>query len=158
METIRRRRMTIEQTGLKYGLMLAGANIGFFLLMVLFGLEHQIWLRFFNVAFIFLMVYEGLRYFKHHTLSEWTYLKGMGLGLYILLVGGVGFSLFITGYGLLNEEFVATINRTARVSINVSPVVIALITFLETVLYGFIMVFTSMQRLKTSHMKDPVHI
>lgn len=157
METIRRRRLTIEKTGLKYGLMLAGANIGFFLLMVLFGLEYQIWLRFFNVGFIFLMVYQGLKYFKHHSLSDWTYLKGMGLGVYILLTGGLVFSIFITTYGLLNPEFVTTLNEAARVSIHVNPVVIALITFLETVLYGFILVFTSMQRLKTSHMKEPVH-
>lgn len=153
MATIQRHRITIEQIGMKYGLILAGANIGFFLLMALFQLEGQLWLRFTNLLFIFLVVYKGLQYFKHHTLSHWTYFKGLGLGVYILLVGAAVFSLFIAFYGLLNNDFITTINKTARVSLPVNPLIIALITFLETILYGFIIVFTCMQRLKISHMK-----
>lgn len=158
METTKRRRITIEQIGLRYGLILAGANIGFFLLMALFSLEDQIWLRFVNLTFIFLVVYKGLQYFKHHTQSDWTYLKGMGLGVYILLSGSILFSLFIASYGLLNRDFITTINKTTRVNFYVSPITMALISFFETVLSGFILVFASMQRLKTSHMKDAVHI
>jgi hypothetical protein len=153
MATIQRHRITIEETGFKYGLILAGANIGFFLLMALFGLEDQLWLRFTNLIFIFLVVYKGLQYFKHHTLSEWTYLKGLGLGVYILLVGGIIFSVFIAAYGLLNNDFITSINKTTGVNISVNPIIMAAITFLETMLYGFILVFASMQRLKTSHMK-----
>lgn len=158
MESTKRHRITIEQIGLRYGFILAGANIGFFLLMALFNLEDQIWLRFVNLTFIFLVVYKGLQYFKHHTLSDWTYLKGMGLGVYILLSGSLLFSVFIASYGLLNNDFITTINKTTRVAFYVSPIAIALISFLETVLIGFILVFTAMQRLKTSHMKDAVHI
>lgn len=158
MESTQQQRITIEQIGLKYGLILAGANIGFFLLMALFRLEDHIWLRFFNLAFIFLMVYKGLQYFKHHTLNHWTYLKGMGLGAFILLVGAVIFSVFIASYGLLNNDWLTTINKTSRVSFQVNPVMMAMITFLETVLVGFILVFAAMQRLKTSHMKDGLHI
>lgn len=154
MATIQRHRITIEQIGLRYGLILAGANIGFFLLMALFGLEDQIWLRFFNLAFIFLIVYKGLQYFKHHTLSNWTYLKGMGLGIYILLVAASLFAVFMIGYGLLNPEFVSNINQTTRIGINVSPILIAVVAFLETIFYGFILVFTAMQRLKNTHMQD----
>lgn len=87
METLHRQRLTIEEIGLKYGLILAGANIGFFLIMALFSLEDQIWLRFTNLLFIFFVVYKGLQYFKHHALGEWTYFKGMGLGVYILIIG-----------------------------------------------------------------------
>lgn len=153
METIQRHRITIEEVGLRYGLILAGANIGFFLLMALFSLEDQLWLRFTNLIFIFLVVYKGLQYFKHHTLSDWTYMKGLGLGVYILLVGGIVFSVFIAAYGLLNNDFITSINKTTGVNISVNPIMMAAITFLETLLYGFILVFTSMQRLKTSHMK-----
>lgn len=158
MATIQRHRITIEQIGLRYGLILAGANIGFFLLMVLFGLEDQIWLRFINIAFIFLVVYKGLQYFKHNTLSHWTYLKGMGLGVYILLVAAAIFAVFMIGYGLLNNDFVSRINDTTRIGLSVSPFLLALIAFFETIFYGFILVFAAMQRLKTTHMQDSVHI
>lgn len=154
METIQRHRITIEQIGLKYGLILAGANIGFFMLMALFQLEDQIWLRFTNLIFIFIVVYKGLQYFKHHTLAGWTYFKGLGLGFLILLVCAIVFSAFIALYGILNNDFVTTINKTTRLNLPVSPVAIAMITFLETILYGFILVFASMQRLKSSHMKE----
>lgn len=159
MKTIQRQRITIEQIGLRYGLILAGANIGFFLLMALFGLQDQIWLRFTNLIFIFFVIYKGLQYFKHHSLpGQWTYFKGMGLGVYTLLTGAIIFSLFITFYGIINTNFVTTINKTSGVNIELNPVAVALITFLETMLYGFILVFTSMQRLKTGHMKEPVNI
>lgn len=100
METTKRHCITIEQIGLRYGFILAGANVGFFLLMALFNLEDQIWLRFLNLTFIFLVVYKGLQYFKHHTLSDWTYLKEMGLGVYILLPGSLLFPclLFLMVY------------------------------------------------------------
>lgn len=158
METLQKHRITIEQIGLRYGLILAGANIGFFMLMALFGLEDQIWLRFVNIAFIFLVVYKGLQYFKHHTLSYWTYLKGMGLGFYILLVAAAIFAAFMILYGSLNSEFLSNINNSNRIGINASPLLIALIVFLETIFYGFILVFAAMQRLKTTHMQDSVHI
>lgn len=158
METLQRHRITVEQIGLRYGLILAGANIGFFMLMALFGLEDQIWLRFVNIAFIFLVVYKGLQYFKHHTLSYWTYLKGMGLGFYILLVAAAIFAAFMILYGSLNSEFLSNINNSNRIGINASPLLIALIVFLETIFYGFILVFAAMQRLKTTHMQDSVHI
>ncbi len=157
MEAVQRHRITIEQIGLKYGLILAGANAGFFLLMALFGLEDQIWLRFVNLPIIFFVVYKGLHYFKHHTLSYWTYLKGMGLGVYILLTGGLIFSTFIVAYGLLNSDFTTTINKTTNINLPVNPIVIGAISFFETLLYGFILVFACMQRLKTSHMKDSVN-
>lgn len=158
MATIQRHRITIEEIGMKYGLILAGANTGFFLLMALFGLEGLLWLRFTNMIFIFFIVYKGLQYFKHHTLSQWTYLKGMGLGVYILLVGGAIFSVFIAVYGWLNNDFITMINETTRLDINVNPLLIGLIAFFETVLGGFIIIFICMQRLKTSHMKDAVDI
>lgn len=153
MATLQQHRITIEQIGLRYGLILAGANTAFFLLMAVFRLEDQIWLRFTNLIFTFVVVYKGLQHFKHHTTRHWTYFKGLGLGVYILLVGAIVFALFIATYGLLNNDFIATINKTASIGIAVNPLIIAIITFFETLLYGFILVFAAMQRLRNSHMK-----
>ncbi|AHM59645.1 hypothetical protein D770_06910 [Flammeovirgaceae bacterium 311] len=156
--TVQPQRITIEQIGFRYGLMLAGANIGFFLLMALFGLEDEIWLRFVNLVFIFLFAYRGMQYFKHHTQNHWTYLKGLGLGIFIVLVGAAVFAVFLGLYGLLNQQFVVSINEATNMSMNFNPVFIAFIAFVETMIYGFILVFAAMQRLKTTHMQDAVHI
>lgn len=158
MATAEQHRITIEQVGLKYGLILGGANTGFFLLMAAFGWADEIWLRFINLGFIFLVAYKGLQYFKHHTSRGWTYLKGMGLGVYILLTGGLIFSVFLIAFGLINSGFIANVDQTTRLRIEVNPFVLGIIAFLETILYGFIMVFAAMQRLKGSHMNNPVNI
>jgi phosphoglycerol transferase MdoB-like AlkP superfamily enzyme len=158
MDTVQPQRITVEQIGFKYGLMLAGANTGFFLLMALFGWEDEIWLRFVNLVFIFLFAYRGMQHFKHHTLRHWTYLKGLSLGMFIVLVGSLIFAVFLGVYGLLNQQFVSTINEATNISINFNPVFIAFVAFFETMIYGFILVFTAMQRLKTTHMQDSVHI
>jgi hypothetical protein len=157
MATLQERRITIERTGLKYGLLLAGANTGFFLLMALFGLETYTWLRFVNLVFIFLIVYKGLQFYKHHTQGYWTYLKGLGLGTYILLVGALLFSIFLGIYSLLNPDFVESLKNNQSVVSFFNPFVLAVVSFLETMIYGFILTFACMQRLKTSHMKDSVH-
>lgn len=158
MATIQRHRITVEQIGLKYGLILAGANIGFFLLMAIFGLEDNITLRFVNLVFIFFVSYKGLQYFKHHSLKHWTYLKGLGLGVYIVLVGAIVFSIFLAIFGFLDANFVPSINAKKPMGLTVNPVMLAAFAFFETAFYGFILVFAAMQRLKTTHMQDSVHI
>lgn len=150
--------MTIEQAGFKFGLMMAGANAGFFLLMAAFGLEGEIWLRFVNLLFVFLFVYRGMQHFKHHTSRHWTYLKGLGVGIMIVLVGAAMFATFMGLYGFINKSFVATIDQSTNIGVNVNPVFIAFIAFVETVIYGFIIVFAAMQRLKRTHMQDSVNI
>ncbi|WP_224996068.1 hypothetical protein [Cesiribacter sp. SM1] len=158
MDSVQRHRITIEQIGIKYGLMLAGANTGFFLLMALFGWEDEIWLRFVNLVFVFLFAYRGMQYFKHHTLNHWTYLKGLSLGMFVVLTGSAIFAVFLAVYGLINQQFITSINEATNISIDFNPVFIAFIAFVETLIYGFIMVFAAMQRLKTTHMQDSVHI
>ncbi|EMR04759.1 DUF4199 domain-containing protein [Cesiribacter andamanensis] len=157
MEATDKKRITIEQIGIRYGLILAGANIGFFLLMSLLGLEERSWLRFFNLVFIFFVVYKGLQYFKHHTRSYWTYFKGLGVGMVILLVGALIFSIFIGAYSWLNPGFIEAVQGNLPLNVTFGPLVLAMLVFLETMIYGFILTFACMQRLKTSHMQDSVH-
>lgn len=126
--------------------------------MAVFGWQDEIWLRFFNLIFVFLFVYRGMQNFKHHTLRHWTYFKGLGLGVYIVLMSAAIFAVFLGIYSMLNQGFVASINEAANVSLNFNPVFIAFIAFFETVIYGCILTFAAMQRLKTTHMQDSVNI
>lgn len=154
METLQRYRITIEQIGIKYGLMIAGANIGFFLLMAAFGLEGEIWLRFVNLIFVFLFVYRGMQHFKHHTSRHWTYLKGLGLGVMIVLVGAALFGIFLAIYSTLNKSFIGILSEATNIALDFNPVYIGFIAFVETLIYGFIIAFAAMQRLKNVEFHD----
>ena len=150
-------RLTIERVGLKFGLILAGANIGYFLLMAAIGLETTTWLRVGNFILMFLVTYRAVQYFKHHVKGYWTYMKGLGAGMYTILIGALPFAIFLMLYSLIDYNFIETLKETQPMGRYFNPFFVSFLAFVEMLVYGFIFVFTIMQRLKSSHFSNPYH-
>lgn len=148
--------VTIERVGWKYGLFLAAANIGYFLLMAIFDLETHTWLRVGNFILMFSFIYVSIRSFKHKNYPKFTYLKGLAEGIYTVLVGYIPFAIFIFIYAAwIDEDFTYSMTDMIPLGQNFMPFAIGFITLLEGIIYGVIFSFTLMQRLKVTHYKHP---
>lgn len=151
------KKITIENVGIRYGLYLLAGLITFFLLMGLVGLQGMIELRFLNFIILFVVVYLALTYYKKKNNNILTYFRGLGLGVFISLVGAIPFAIFIGFYlGVLNQELMETIkNEWSAYATYINPFSISFVIALEGAISGFFTAFILMQYLKNSHMENP---
>jgi hypothetical protein len=84
-------------------------------------------------------------------------MKGIGAGMYTIILGSLPFAIFLLIYGLIDYDFIATLKDTQLMGRYFNPFYVAFLSFMEMLVYGFIFTFAVMQRLKSSHFKNPYH-
>lgn len=138
----------LERKGLINGLVITALLVVFFFLMKAFGLIHQYELRGFNAVIMFSGVFLSIRSYKRNHAEDFSYLKGMSLGLLTLLTTAFSFSVFVLLFMLFSPRFMEMIRINEPHGMYMNEYGIAIVIFIEAAASGFIFSFLSMQWFK----------
>lgn len=151
METYRKN--TIERIGIKYGVLMALALVGYFLLMKAINLEQNLELRVFNLIILSSFVLIAIDKYKKMKGVHLTYLKGVGLGLLTSVVGVFIFASLVLLYvTLIDPVFMEIIKQNEPFGDYLTPLLVSIAILIEGMASGFIASFAIMQYYKVSHL------
>ncbi len=142
---------SIQQLGVKVGLVVCGLCIGFFLLMNALDLGHISELRYFNFLILILGLIFVFNYFKRPG-RKIDYLPGMGLGFITSTVSLIPFAFFLYLYfSYIDPDLLIKIKSSSTLmSSYLTPLASAIGVAIEGIAYGVIVSFVIMQYYKSS--------
>ncbi|MDF9795267.1 hypothetical protein OKW21_000530 [Catalinimonas alkaloidigena] len=144
---------TIERLGVKYGVLMTLALVGYFLLMKAVNLEQNLELRVFNLIILSSFVLMAIDKYKKKKGLHLTYLKGVGLGLLTSVVGVFVFATLVLLYvTILDPAFMEIIKQNEPFGSYLNPLLVSIAILIEGTASGFIATFAIMQYYKVSHL------
>lgn len=115
-------KVSVEATGIRYGIFASVAMIIYFIVMNLVGLAHLEEVRFMSHAFILIAVVLAIGTFKRIHGGYIPYLPGLGLGFVVGLTAAVLYALFIFVYAnFLNPDFLTVLEHQDYYGTQLSP-------------------------------------
>ncbi|MFP4092131.1 MAG: DUF4199 domain-containing protein [Cyclobacteriaceae bacterium] len=146
----------LEWLAVRYGILMTAALVGFFLLMKAFELEHNLELRALNLLILSSFVLMAIDRFKKDHSEEFTYLRGIGLGLLTSAVGVLCFALLVLLYiAIINPAFMEIIREREPFGEYLNPFLVAFTIVIEGSASGFLASYAIMQYYKTSRVVKP---
>ncbi|MTI21324.1 DUF4199 domain-containing protein [Fulvivirga sp. RKSG066] len=143
---------TIESIGLKWGAITFVLLSIYFSVMKAFGLVHMIELRILNAGIMFFGVYMATKEAKVK-LEQFTYLKGIGLGLFTAAVASSMFAAFGLIYlTVINPAFIESIRANELFGRYINVFGATLQIFIEGTFSGCLISYAVMQRLKVGRL------
>lgn len=118
----------------RYGLLLMGALIGFFLLMIALGLGHNYWLRSLNALILFFTLRGAiLKYRKESKENMYEdFFNFFKVAMRTAFVGIAGFTVFVAIYlDLIDPAFMEEVRQIEKISPYLTPITAAGIVFIE---------------------------
>lgn len=142
---------SIQQLGVRCGLVISAFYIGFFLLMRTMDYGHISELRFFNFLFLILGLVYIFRYFKRPG-RKISYLPGIGLGFITSIVSLIPFAFFLYVYfTYIDLDLLLKIKSSSSLMGSyLTPLASAIGVAIEGAAYGVIISFVIMQYYKSS--------
>ncbi|WKN32212.1 DUF4199 family protein [Porifericola rhodea] len=154
METLSKN--NVERIGVRYGVLMAFALAGYFLLMKAINLEQNLELRVFNLVILSSFILMAIDRYKKLKGIHLTYLKGVGLGLLTSVVGVFTFAtLFLLYITVVDPAFMTVIRENEPFGVHLTPLLVTIAIMIEGVASGFIASFAIMQYYKVSHFVSP---
>jgi len=142
----------IEKLAIRYGVLMAMALAGFFLLMKAFGLEHNLELRTLNIIILFSFVLMAIKKYKKIKDYKLAYFKGFGLGILTSAVGVVVFATLVTLYvTVISPDFMGVIKQREPFGDFLNPALIAFTITIEGMASGFLSTFALLQYYRPNH-------
>ena len=127
--------ISLEKTGLRYGIYGGIAMIVYFLLLKVIGQEGNDTLRFLNHFLMAVAVCMGIFYYTRHQTKGMRYLRGLGMGFIVGLVSALTYGVFMFLYSyFIDQKFTADLRVSDYFGSSLSP----LMVFGMTVLMGMI--------------------
>lgn len=143
---------TIERIGAKWGLIVFVLLSAYFLIIKAVGLIHVIELRFLNAGIMFFGVYKAIKTAKS-SISEFTYLKGLGTGLFTGAVASATFAIFGFIYlTFVNPEFITSIQENELFGAYINKYGASLQIFIEGTFSSCLISYAVMQYLKVGRL------
>ena len=144
------RNLSLEKVAVKYGLIVFGSLVLYFLIMKWAGLFEIHELRSLNFIILIIGVWKALNYAKKK--SDLKYFEGIGLGALTSLIGVIPFALFIFFYLQADPQFLANIKATEAFGQYLNPYILAFLIAFEGGISGILVSFGMMQYLKKGRM------
>lgn len=111
----------------RFGLIISGILIAYFLILSLFDKHTNPIFSFLNAAITAFGIFETIRYYKLELANEFSYSKGIIAGLVSGFVATIVFSGFFLFYITeINDSFIISLTETANVGYDIS---VGLVTF-----------------------------
>ncbi len=146
----------VERIGLRYGVLMTLALVGYFLLMKAFGLAEIVELRAFNLVILASFVLISIDRYKRLKGNHMPYLRGIGVGLLTSVIGVFLFSILLLVYiTILDPSFMEAIKQNEPFGIHLTPLLVTVAILIEGIASGFIASFAIMQYYKVSHFVSP---
>ena len=136
-----------------YAFLTTVALVGYFLLMRVLGLAEHTTLRLFNFVILFVGVYKSITTFKEMIGDDFSYFRGLAMGMKMVLLTAVFFVASILLYYLFDASFVNNILLQGRVSGTASLAGMIGIIMIEAIGSGVMCTFMCMQ-----YLKNPEHV
>lgn len=147
----------IEESALKFGILMALALTAFFFFMKAIGLVEILELRGLNIIILFSFALLAIKNYKNKHNFQVTYFKGFGIGILTSMIGALLFSVFIFFYvNTLQPDFMTYIKNNEPFGQYLNPYLVAVTIFFEGTASGFLASYAIMQYHKTSHLKNAV--
>ncbi len=141
---------SIENIGIRWGIITFILLSAYFFLMKIFGLVHVVELRFLNSFIMFFGCYKSIKTTKQN-LKNFGYFKGIGVGSLNALVSSALFTIFgIVYITLIEPGFIAELKTNEPLGLYLDGFLAVIQILIEGVISGFIFSFIIMQ-----WMKDP---
>lgn len=139
---------TLPHLGIKWGLIATAGLLIYFSLMKAVGFIHILEFRLFNAAIVFAAVYFGVQQGKK-SLTDFSYFKGLGIGLITSFTSALFFSLFGLLYlEVINPDFLISIQENEFFGSYITEFGAVFQIFIEGTFSGCLISFAVMQRLK----------
>ncbi|MEO5790351.1 MAG: DUF4199 domain-containing protein [Gelidibacter sp.] len=145
---------------LKYGLIITGCLIAYFLILRLFNLHTSIWFRVANGLFMAAGIYFAIKTYKDKYNADFTYVDGFKTGLLTGFIATGCFTLFMAIYMFhLDKEFAHNIIKHWFNSGDQGGPLLILIIIMEGLSSTAILTLTFMQIFKKSdHIGQQEHL
>lgn len=136
---------------IRFGIVISGILIAYFLIISLFNAHTNPAFSLFNSVITGFGIFETIRYYKLEQGKEFDYSKGFSVGIIAGFVATIIFTIFFLFYATeINESFISELlevyKRDYNVSVGLVTFVVAIMGFATTV----ILTLTSMQYFKNS--------
>lgn len=117
--------MSLEKTGVRYGIYGGIAMIVYFLILILFGLDGNETIRFLSAIFIVIAAGMAIFYFSRHKSKGMFYLQGLGIGFIVGLVASIihGIFMFLYSY-FIDQSHTADLRVQDYFGSNLSPLML----------------------------------
>ena len=136
---------------LKYGLIITGSLIAYFLILRLFDLHNNIWFRVANGLFMAAGIYFAIKTYKDKYNADFTYVDGFKTGLLTGFIATGGFIVFMAIYVFhLDTEFAHNIVKDWFNSGDQGGAMIILIILMEGLASTAVLTLMFMQIFKKS--------
>ncbi|GAB5552514.1 MAG: hypothetical protein Sapg2KO_21050 [Saprospiraceae bacterium] len=126
----------------RYGLIMMGGFIAFFLSMYAIGLAQNYWLRLFFVVIHLGVLSLSINAYRRDELNGGTNpkqsVKGVAHGMATSFIGVLGFCIFLFLFLTLDSNLMSEINAQFSVSRGFNPVTAAAFMFVEGIAAGLI--------------------
>ncbi len=142
--------ISLEKVAIKYGLMVFGSLVLYFLVMKWLGLFEIHELRGLNFFILIVGIWKALTYYKKEANLE--YFEGIGLGALTSVIAVIPFALFIFFYLQADTQFMANIKATEAFGQYLNPYILAFLIAFEGGISGVMVSFGMMQYLKKGRM------
>jgi hypothetical protein len=146
-QTISTPSISIQQTGLKTGLLISVSLIVYFMIMKYFNFIYSAGAWSFNFVFLFGGIVLTYRYYRMETKLNVDYLPGIALGCITTAASVIPFTLFIYIYFLqVNPSLLVLLkDNILFMGEEITPMRAAVATFVEGISSGVIISFIMMQ-------------
>ncbi len=142
---------TIEKLSVRYGILMACALGGYFFLMKVSGLEHNLELRALNLVILVSFVLMAIKEYKKIKGGSLAYLKGLGLGILTTMVGTLSFAIMVVFYvTVVSPEFMSLIQNQEPFGNFLNPFLVGCTIIIEGIASGFLATYGIMQFFKPS--------
>ncbi len=145
---------------LKYGLIITGTLIAYFLILRLFNLHNNIWLRVANGFFMAAGIYFAIKNYKQKYNDDFTYVDGFKTGLLTGFIATGIFTFFMAIYMFhLDTEFARNIVKNWFNSGDQGGALLVMIIIMEGLSSTAVLTLTFMQIFKKSgHVGQQEHL
>jgi len=138
-----------------YGLRIALALMGYFILMQLLGWHHNVELRLLNLVILVAGVYLALKKFKATHGNHLNYFKALVTGVATAAIGTVLFAIFMFAYMQIDAGLMESIRQNEPMGRFLNPYMAAFIVALEGVFSGLLVTFIIINYIETDEVNVP---
>lgn len=143
----------------RYGVLLAAALVGYFLLMRALGLGHVYWLRALNALILFFTVRAAILNYRRESTENMydDFFNFFKIGMRTAFIGIAAFAVFIAIYlDILDPNFLNEVRQVEKLSPYLTPVTAAGIVFIEGFGSAFVCTYLVIQISKRKTVEKPL--
>ncbi|PHN07256.1 DUF4199 domain-containing protein [Flavilitoribacter nigricans] len=129
----------MKKLAFRFGLWMLAGFVAFFLLMHLFGLSNNYNLRVLNGVIHLGVIYFAIKAFRSKypdTVSN--YVSGTAMGMYVSVVGVLGFTIFMILFLSFNPGFLQELREAMPMGDYLTPITASLFILMEGIVISLI--------------------